>query len=61
MKDVYASRIRALKAAAGFMVAGEKERAKVLKSAKELQKFGKIDFEVSTREIEPGKFKVVAL
>jgi hypothetical protein len=61
MKDKYANRIKDLKAAQGFIVTGEKERAKVLKSAKEMQKFGAIDFEVSTREVEPGKFKVVAI
>jgi len=61
MKDDFYHRIQALKPAPGFVVIGEKARAKAMKQAAELVKFEKIKFEVSTREIEPGKFKVFAL
>lgn len=61
MKDIYASQIKRLKPANGFLVAGEKERAKAIKSAAELKKFGQIEFEVSSREVAPATFKIFAV
>jgi hypothetical protein len=60
MNTKFTNKIKSLKPSKGFFVASEKQRGKVLKEARELKRFGVIDFEITTREVEGG-WKVVAL
>jgi hypothetical protein len=60
MNTELTNKIKALKPSKGFVVATTKERDKVLKEARDLKRFGQIDFDVTTRECDGG-FKVVAV
>lgn len=61
MLTEFTDKIKRLKPSPGFVVEDTKERDRVLREARELRKYGVIDFNVTTREMDNGKFKVVAL
>lgn len=56
-----ASRIRQMKAGDAFEVIGRAAAQRASKVAKTLRDAEVISIQISTREIEPGKFKVFAL
>lgn len=60
MKLKFTNKLKALKPSLGFLVSNEKDRARVLREARDLRMAGEIDFEVTTREVESG-WKVVAV
>ena len=62
MKDKYAPQIKALKAAAGFVVKGERRTCEGVAHCPKasLKKYGVIEFEVATRVIKEGQFLVFA-
>lgn len=60
MNSELANKIKSLKVSKGFVVANEKERNKVLLEARQLKRFGKISFDITTKEVEGG-FKVIAI
>ena len=60
MNTEFTNKIKSLRPSKGFIVTDEKQRGKVLKEARDLRRFGIIDFEVTSREVEGG-WKVVAI
>lgn len=56
-----ANKIRSLKPSKTFVVQTELERVAAMKMGKEMKRWGKIDFDVTSRKQEDGTFKIGAL
>lgn len=60
MKLKFTNKLKGLKPSPGFVVSTEKDRARVLREARDLKMAGHIDFDITTREVEGG-WKVAAV